>query len=199
MVSFNFLFRNKANQASPHGARVFDGAHRAHQTRPVPAQAAAPAAQEPADAAHVAPRTQIAYDPDLVQRLKADHQQLLELFGKISAAFANNELPLTAELLDDFRHQIQAHLLTENIRFYIYLEHSLTSDMASAALVHNFRQEMDDIGKAVLAFLVKYKEIATRPDFSVPFGKDLEQIGKVLADRVKREEDTLYPLYFPVY
>jgi regulator of sigma D len=124
---------------------------------------------------------------------------LLEVFGMISTAFSKNDLPLTAKFLDDFRGKIQAHLLTENIRFYIYLEHSLTNDTASSAMVHDFRQEMDEIGKAVLAFLMKYREIATRPDYAIPFSKDLEQIGKVLVDRIRREEDTLYPLYFRVY
>jgi regulator of sigma D len=85
------------------------------------------------------------------------------------------------------------------VKIAIYLEHSLTSDMASSALVHEFRQEMNGIGQAMLEFLNKYKEIATRPDFAVPFGKDLESVGKVLVDRIKREEDTLYPLYFRVY
>jgi len=66
-------------------------------------------------------------------------------------------------------------------------------------MVHNFRQKMDVIGKAALAFLDKYQEIGTRPDFFIPFKKDLENIGKVLVDRIRREEETLYPLYFRVY
>ena len=185
MTFLNSLFGKSRNHVRPQGWHASD-----NSVKPSPARPAAKRAEAASE--HPAPGTQIAYDPDLVQRLKADHKQLLELFGKISAAFAQNNLPLTAQFLDDFRSRIQAHLLTENIRFYIYLEHSLTSDMASSALVHEFRQEMDGIGQAMLEFLNKYKEIATRPDFAIPF-------GKVLVDRIKREEDTLYPLYFRVY
>jgi len=154
--------------------------------------------QQPAAVAH-APGTQIAYSPDLIPQLKTEHQQLLEIFGKINAAFAKNDLPLTARFLEDFRREIQSHLLTENIRFYIYLEHSLVQHMESLSLMHEFRQEMNAIGKAVLSFLNKYKDIGSRPDFALPFSRDLEDVGKILVDRIKREEETLYPLYFPVY
>ena len=146
-----------------------------------------------------APGTQISYNADLIPQLKAEHQQLLELFGMINMAFSRDDLQLTAKLLEDFRRGIQSHLLTENIRFYIYLEHSLTQDLESMSLMHGFRQEMDTIGKAVLSFLSKYKDIGTRPDFAIPFRKDLEDVGKILVDRITREEETLYPLYFPTY
>ena len=146
-----------------------------------------------------APGTQITYSADLIPQLKADHQQLLELFGAIKQAFAGRDLPAIARFLDEFRSKIQAHLLTENIRFYIYLEHSLAQDMESSALVHSFRQEMDTIGRAVLGFLNKYGDIGTRPDMAIPFGNDLEAVGKVLVDRIRREEETLYPLYFRGY
>jgi len=155
--------------------------------------------REPDVVPRLAPGTQISYNIDLIPQLRAEHQQLLKLFAMINKAFAGNDLVLTAKYLEDFRRGIQSHLLTENIRFYIYLEHSLGQDTESLGLMRDFRQEMDTIGKAVLTFLGKYKDIATRPDFSIPFAKDLEDVGKVLVDRIKREEETLYPLYFPVY
>jgi len=157
------------------------------------------APQERAPAPRHAPGTQISYSPDLIPQLKGEHQQLLELFGMVNNAFAKNDLALTAKFLENFRRGIQSHLLTENIRFYIYLEHSLGQDLESLSLMHDFRQEMDTIGKNVLSFLSKYKEIGSRPDFAIPFATDLETVGKILVDRIKREEETLYPLYFPIY
>jgi len=146
-----------------------------------------------------APGTQIAYSADLIAQLTAEHQRLLELFALIKKAFAEKDLPATARCLDQFRSAIQAHLLTENIRIYIYLEHSLTHDPESAALVRGFRHEMDKIGRAVLSFLNKYSDIGTRPDLAIPFGNDLDVVDEVLVDRIRREEGTLYPLYFRVY
>ncbi|MCL2524773.1 MAG: hemerythrin domain-containing protein [Betaproteobacteria bacterium] len=155
--------------------------------------------EKPEEAPKHAPGTQISYSPDLVPQLHEEHQKLVEIFGMINTAFAKNDLPLTAKFIDEFRRDIQAHLLTENIRFYIYLEHSLEKDSESLYLVHSFRQEMDTIGKAVLAFLSQYKDIGTRPDYALPFGRDLEEVGKILVDRIRREEETLYPLYLPIY
>ncbi len=146
-----------------------------------------------------APGTRIAYSSDLVPQLKEDHRRLLETFGLINTAFSRNDLVSTAKYLEDFRGGVLAHLLTENIRFYIYLEHAFAQDLESFNLMHGFRQEMDTIGKAVLAFLTKYKDIDTQPNLAVSFGKDLENVGGILSERIKREEETLYPLYLPSY
>jgi hypothetical protein len=60
--------------------------------------------------------------------------------------------------------------------------------------VHDFRQEMDSIGKAVSTCPNKYKDIATRPNFPIPFSKDLKTIGQMLAGRIRHEENMLYRL-----
>lgn len=162
------------------------------------APAPGPSAPAPA-AAQAAPGTSIHYSPDLVAELKADHAALLKLFGQIQAAHAAGQLPETAGLLEKFRSLLIGHLLKENVRFYIYLEHALAGDASSNALVHQFRQEMDAIGKAALAFLEKYRHIAANPALAGSFAADLGAIGKVLVERVRNEEGTLYPLYLPVY
>jgi hypothetical protein len=58
---------------------------------------------------------------------------------------------------------------------------------------------MDGIGKAVLAFLSKYRDLDTQPNLAVSFRSDLDAVGKVLVERIEREESTLYPLYLPAY
>ena len=143
--------------------------------------------------------TQIAYNPDLVPQLKAEHQHLLELFGMVMTAFSQNDLPSTVKLLGDFRRKLHGHRLTENIRFYIYLEHSLAEDREKLFIAYSFRQEMEEIGKVMHAFVHKYKEIATHPDAFTSFGQELDNIGKVLVNRIQREEKILYPLYFQTY
>lgn len=163
-----------------------------------------PAAQAPqqhtaSEAGGNAPGTHIAYHPNLIGQLQADHQKLLGIFGNIQAAFSQGNLVGTAKLLEEFRGTIQGHLLTENVKLYIYLEHALRQDEESHHLVHDFRHEMDGIGKVVLAFLGKYKEIANQPGLAAAFGPELEQIGAALVARIKREEETLYPLYLPAY
>ena len=147
----------------------------------------------------VAPGTMIHYHPDLIGKLKQDHQALLALFGSIQAAFAAGRLQEVVGHLDAFRTGIQSHLLIENVRLYIYLEHQLAGDETSHQLIHDFRHEMDGIGKAVVGFLAKYKDLSVDTNLVASFGRDLEAVGKVLVDRIQREEATLYPLYSPAY
>jgi hypothetical protein len=165
-----------------------------------------PAAASPAAASPPAPRepkpasgTHIQYHPELVPELKADHQLLLAIYGQIDAAYRAGNLAEATALLEKFRDAFMAHLLKENVRFYIYLEHALVGDPTSHALVHQFRHEMDKIGRTALAFLDKYRQFAGQPALAESFGADLTAIGKVLAQRIHNEEEALYPLYLPAY
>ena len=163
-------------------------------------QQPAPARLAPIEEHHAsAPGTHIGYSADLVPHLHADHVMLAEIFTAIGTAFDAGDLATTVRHMNHFRMAIQAHLLTENVRLYIYLEHALARDASSHALIHEFRHEMDGIGKAVLAFLSKYRDLDTQPNLAVSFRSDLEAVGKVLVERIEREEATLYPLYLPAY
>jgi regulator of sigma D len=146
-----------------------------------------------------APGTSINFNPDLVPQLKADHQALLATYGRIKNAYEAGDMTETSAHLENFRSQLMAHLLKENVCFYIYLKHALAADPPSQTLVNQFRHEMDSIGKAVMAFLDKYRQIAFDTSLAGSFGADLASIGNVLVQRVRNEEDTLYPLYLPVY
>ena len=165
---------------------------------PSPA-AAAPSPSKPSNTEAAAPGTTIRYHPELVAELKHDHQVLLTLFASIQAAFKEGRLQAVVGHLDTFRTTIQSHLLKENVRLYIYLEHQLAGDETSHQLIHDFRHEMDGIGKAVMGFLAKYKDLSVDVNLVDSVGRDLEAVGKVLVDRVHREEDTLYPLYAATY
>ena len=156
----------------------------------------APAVAPPVVYEHlVAPGTRIRFHPQLIAKLTADHRALLSLFGETSHAAARGYVAIAAERLEAFRVALQGHLLTENIRLYVYLQHMCADDPSSYTLIHEFRHEMDGIGKAVMNFLAKYKELARSPELLNAFGEDLAAIGKVLVSRIEREEATLYPLY----
>ncbi len=141
----------------------------------------------------------IRYDASLIGKLKSDHVHLLTLFGAVKVDFEAGKHSSAAEKLDQFGKLLYGHLLAENVRLYIYLKHMLARDEISYGLAHNFRREMDEIGRITMAFLDKYKAIGVDKDLSAHFGSELENIGKVLVDRIAREEDTLYPLYLPIY
>lgn len=148
-------------------------------------------------AAGYAPGTQIHHDPQLIEALKEDHRLLLDIFHAIDEARRQGDLMTVQTRLNHFRTVLQDHLLKENVRLYVYLEHVLKGDPTSHALMHEFRHEMDAIGRTVVGFLAKYKEIGLHPEMSDGFVADLAAVGQALVARIRREEDTLYPMYAP--
>lgn len=158
---------------------------------PVPAATQRPAA--PMGSA--APGTAIRYHPELVGQLLHDHQALLRLYTLTLAAARRGDVTQAADHLEEFRILLQGHLLTENVRLYVYMEHALANDASSHQLIRSFRHEMDGIGRAVVDFLSAYRDLAQHPELAPQFVEALEGIGKVLAERIRREEQTLYPLY----
>lgn len=148
---------------------------------------------------HTAPGTEIRYSPELVDSLKSDHHALLGLYGEIQADFENADYPNVSKKLEDFKGALQGHLLTENIRLYIYLDRSLANDPMNSELIRGFRKEMDEIAKVAMGFINKYSAIGVDEDLARHFGQDFATIGKVLGERIEKEETILYPLYMPSY
>ena len=163
-----------------------------------PAPVAAPRQVEPPSPQGVAPGTGVHYDPNLVPGLIADHHALVAIFGEVGKAMGQKNSALLQEKLGDFGDALRGHLLTENIKFYVYLQHSLEGDTENANIMHEFRKEMQHIGKAVADFLHKYTG-AAKWDGSIwqNFETDVAAIGKVLTKRIQTEENVLYPLYLP--
>lgn len=157
------------------------------------------AAVETTSSFNTAPGTEIHYAPDLVDSLKEDHQTLLALYGEIQAAFDEKDYPGVSEQLETFKGNLQSHLLTENVRLYIYLDRCLANDASSSELIRGFRHDMDDIAKVAMKFLNKYSAIGVDENLAEHFAQDFATIGKVLSERIKKEETVLYPLYLPSY
>lgn len=146
-----------------------------------------------------APGTEIRYSPELVDSLKSDHEHLLGLYGEIKTDFDNQDYPAVSEKLEQLKSDLQGHLLTENVRLYIYLDRSLANDSTNSDLIRGFRREMDEIAKVALGFINKYSAIGVDEDLAKHFEGDFATIGKVLGERIQKEESILYPLYMPSY
>ncbi|MDP2430585.1 MAG: hemerythrin domain-containing protein [Pseudomonadota bacterium] len=143
-----------------------------------------------------APGTHIHYDPRLVTHLIEDHRRLEKLFGGIVTASQARDVDLMTRNLGLFGNAIREHLLTENVRFYVYLQH--TGGAEQAAVVHGFQHEMRGIGKALTSFLFRHSERETWDDAAwSEFARELDEIAQVLTRRIATEESSLYPLYQP--
>lgn len=146
------------------------------------------------------PQKGIAFYPDLITDLVDDHQQLERIHEKIKADFQKKDLKAVAAELKEFGTVLRNHLITENMRLYIYLQQKVEGDEVNSQLVRSFRKEMDGIAKPALDFLERYQYIESKSSSELAsFVTELDKVGGEVHARMHREEETLYPLYASDY
>ena len=160
-----------------------------------PALAAYPAAGAEA---RLRPGLSLTYDPSLVKSLKDDHQSLIKVFQQIDAACQALDIAGCSDAIRRFQSRLTDHLIVENTRFYLYVKNAMkASDPAAAEIARSFQAEMHQIAKVVTSFVDKYSQNEEMLK-SAAFAQELQGIGRALAERIEREEKTLYPLYVPI-
>lgn len=159
---------------------------------------AAKTASEPAPSPPGSPRRTIRYDPALVDSLLHDHAELGALFERIGQLMKAGQYEEIRPELINFKTRLEAHILTENVRFYTYLEQSLVDDAHNAEMMRDFRREMNTIARGVVVFIRKYQTPGTfDASLQAEFARDYHSVGALLTQRISREESNLYPLYQP--
>lgn len=149
-----------------------------------------PTPEEPAPL----PSNQITHDPQLIDNLMRDHVELLRIFGQINDAHQERDYVQVSERLQQFKIVLQAHILMENVKFYSYLQSSLT-ESENGMLMHEFRKEMNGIVRGVFGFLQKFSPQNINAQTHESFQVELSVMGRVLTQRIEREERNLYTLY----
>lgn len=139
----------------------------------------------------------IEYDPDLVNKLKADHQELVRIYTAIKTAATEHRYGDIHDLLSDFKLTFQTHLAVENVRFYVYVQQHMALDADTSNFIADVRKEMNNIARAVLKFVDTYMKEPPTPVSATDFNAELDGIGPVLIQRVQLEESRLYSLYQP--
>lgn len=144
------------------------------------------------------PPRRIGYDENLIASLQRDHAELGSIYSRIGELHqAGGSYDEIRSLLANFKSCLEAHVLAENVRFYNYLEQTLPDDSDNAEIMRGFRREMNQIARQVLDFVKRYQACGFDAAERVSFGEDYAAIGKVLEQRLDREEHNLYPLYGP--
>ena len=144
-----------------------------------------------------APPRQIGYDPKLIDSLLQDHAELGRIFGRIGEVQKAGQFGEVPLLLLQFKSRLEAHVLSENVRFYNYLEQTLAGDLTNVGVMHDFRREMNNIARGVIDFVKKYQSSRFTLEDRRQFAMDYEAVGKILEQRLDNEENNLYPLYMP--
>ena len=141
----------------------------------------------------------IQYTPNLIESFERDHRALLHSYGRLVKTANKADFPTFQTELALFKSMLVSHLLKEAVKLYIYLRQQFKDNEAIHSLVTSYKVEMDGIGRVAMGFIDAY---LTAPADVVDFAKmstQLNEIGKVLGDRIRREESELYPLYSAYY
>ncbi len=145
-----------------------------------------------------APGTEIRYSPELIGKFEQEHQRFFALHSAILNAQEREELFAIPPLMSEFEAALTGHLLSERVRLYAYMDAYFFADQKTQAMLREYRSEMDRIGDSVMQLFRKYRDIDTDATLKQTFSHDFEELGKILAERMQREESILYPLYMPV-
>ncbi len=141
--------------------------------------------------------TSIAYHPELIEHFESEHKQLLQLFQNMVDAIEQDDVETTSKHLKKFSLLLRGHLLEENIKLYVYLQHTLINDVESTELVNSFKSEMQAIGRSVNKFITSYSKENWSAEDIENFKREIKPIGNILVERINNEEEMLYKLYMP--
>ena len=139
----------------------------------------------------------ITYHPDLIPRLCADHQVLLQQLELVQQYIEENNYQAIAPQLELFRQTMLDHITEENLKLYIYLQQSLNKDPEKYQKLRQLRKELNASLQIVLEFLNMYTLIQEKPELQDTVASDFKQIRSLYIERINIEEQRLFPLYQP--
>jgi len=139
----------------------------------------------------------ITYDPQLVDRLKQEHQELMRILTEIKKATAQCHFSQLPGLLADFKHVFLNHVGTENVKIYVYMQQHWETDADTLSFVSGVRKEMNEIARVVMKFIDAHLATAPSPVSVMMFNAELEKVGAALQKRMEVEETRVYALYHP--
>ena len=138
-----------------------------------------------------------AYRPALIEELEREHRALQGMFAALHRAHRVGDVTACIANLQLFTNLLRAHLLKEDLQLYRYLEHAHRRDRAAAQRLAALRTEMQAIGSTLSTFASAYVNASWDERRRRQLGRDLDGIGRILAQRIATEEHVLYPLYLP--
>lgn len=139
----------------------------------------------------------LAYDPDLIGRLKQNHRDLMAAVAAIQTASAACRCEVLPELLRNFKHAFQVHTAAENAGLYAYVQRRHRANAAMSDFVLGVRGQMHGIARTLVRFANTHTASVPTRDTLTDFRTELDLVGALLLKRVHVAESRLYHLYRP--
>ena len=138
----------------------------------------------------------VAYDNELINCLREEHETLIEQFGlTLKVGYEPGDLELLCESLAEFKHLFQSHLAKENVKLFGYLEQEMKHDASGLDLMLSFRREINECSKTVISFCKKYARPIDALVLHDTFKDEYRNVGQALIHRVQIIEKEMYSLY----
>jgi regulator of sigma D len=139
----------------------------------------------------------VVHHSTLVGELKSEHRELLATFGLLRHAAEERDAAGFRRALAAFKALLVPHLVKESFKVYTYLrqEYKAKGDLAVYDMVTAYKSEMTGIGDTALRFVESCDQMADDAIDFVQIDATLHTMGRLLGDRIRREEAELYPLY----
>lgn len=125
----------------------------------------------------------------LITKLKNDHQVLVAALQEIKTlGIAHPDVP---KKLTAAKAALLAHLKHEDTDLYQVLKKAASTDPAMQGTLNVLAKDMETLAPAALDFFAKYEKGGNPTEFV----RDFAKLHTALANRIRREEETLYVMF----
>lgn len=127
--------------------------------------------------------------PRLISKLKQDHQTIVEALQQAKdCGFSSND---SFERLMTVKTALFEHLAEEDQHLYPTLFEAAETDSALKATLGIFARDMQEVSREVTSFFDKHHQGGEGIEYAADFGR----IYALLGQRIRKEEELLYPEY----
>jgi hypothetical protein len=140
----------------------------------------------------------LAWHPDLVERLTADHWRVLALWQEALVRFATADFAGCVDALGRLHAAAREHHVLEQTRLFAYLEQELPADDARRAQLHALRLSWPGLRDA-LAQVTREVSTTTDPAERQALGRRLAALAETFQARFAEEESGPFVSYAPAW
>jgi iron-sulfur cluster repair protein YtfE (RIC family) len=129
----------------------------------------------------------------LIEELKEEHTGIINLFANVDRMGIHAQEG--RDCLTSCKHKLLDHLKKEDEDFYPRLLEKEQLPEHTTSLINKYKKEFQEVTKEAVIFFDKY----SIEGGGIEFLQDFSHFKSVLEDRIKREEEILFPEILKFY
>jgi hypothetical protein len=141
------------------------------------------------------PGTQIWFDLQLIETLRAEHHEILAACERLEIACDKERVAQIADQLQALEDQLRQHRIQEDVKLMIFVEKRYSDNDEMAALIAMFRKERDSLKRQISEFFAKYALLRECPSLVADFRADVGRAIRLIVGMIEAEEQNFFPLY----